>query len=163
VNPLTVSIIVARPREDVFEYLVDIANHPEFTDHFLVDWHLTRLESRGTGAGARFRFKTRRNRFGWGDVTLVRADPPWRLVAAGRGGKFNRVRSLITYELSQAPGTMTRVEMTMETEPALASDRIAEVGQRRWLRRANTKALKRLRAVLEDGERRGRRATVAGR
>ena len=46
---------IARPREEVFEYLADIANHAEFTDHYLVDWHLTREDSYGQGAGARFR------------------------------------------------------------------------------------------------------------
>jgi uncharacterized protein YndB with AHSA1/START domain len=50
-----VSIIVGAPRERVFDYLRDIANHPEFTDHYLVDWHLTRIDSVGLGAGARFR------------------------------------------------------------------------------------------------------------
>ena len=41
-DPVTVSITVGRPREEVFAYLADIANHAEFTDHFLEDWHLTR-------------------------------------------------------------------------------------------------------------------------
>ena len=34
-DPVAVSIIVDKPREEVFEYLADIANHAEFTDHFL--------------------------------------------------------------------------------------------------------------------------------
>ena len=42
-----------RPREEVFAYLADVANHPEFTDHFLKDWRLTREDSEGRGAGAR--------------------------------------------------------------------------------------------------------------
>ena len=44
-DPLTVSVTIARPREEVFEYLADIANHAEFTDHFLKDWHLTREDT----------------------------------------------------------------------------------------------------------------------
>ena len=70
-HPVTVSIHVGAPREQVFEYLQDIANHPQFTDHFLVDWHLTRIDSVGLGAGARFRVKAPRNRFSWADVTFV--------------------------------------------------------------------------------------------
>ena len=50
-DPVTVSIVVSAPREQVFDYLQDIANHPEFTDHYLVDWHLTRIDSVGTGRG----------------------------------------------------------------------------------------------------------------
>src|SRR6185312_12180429 len=52
---LTVSTTINRPREEVFAYLADIANHPEFTDHFLSDWRLTREASEGRGAGARYR------------------------------------------------------------------------------------------------------------
>ena len=51
VDPVTVSIVVSAPREQVFDYLQDIANHPEFTDHYLVDWHLTRIDSVGRGRG----------------------------------------------------------------------------------------------------------------
>ena len=46
---MTVSIVVSAPREQVFDYLQDIANHSEFTDHYLVDWHLTRIDSVGRG------------------------------------------------------------------------------------------------------------------
>ena len=48
VDPFTVSTTIAKPREQVFEYLADIANHAEFTDHYLVDWHLTREDSYGS-------------------------------------------------------------------------------------------------------------------
>src|SRR6185437_5832068 len=57
VDPVTVSTVISAPREQVFDYLQDIANHSEFTDHFMVDWHLTRIDSIGRGAGARFRVK----------------------------------------------------------------------------------------------------------
>ena len=70
-DPVELTITIDRPREEVFEYLADIANHAEFTDHFLVDWHLTRIDSVGRGAGARFRVKAPRNRFSWGDVTFA--------------------------------------------------------------------------------------------
>ncbi len=71
-DPVSSSITIGRPREEVFDYLADIANHPEFTDHFLTEWRLTRVDSYGRGAGARFRVDKRFNRFGWGDYTLVR-------------------------------------------------------------------------------------------
>ena len=88
---MTVSIVVSAPREQVFDYLQDIANHPEFTDHYLVDWHLTRIDSVGLGAGARFRVKAPGNRFSWGDVTFAEVERPHRIVEVGRGGKNNRV------------------------------------------------------------------------
>jgi uncharacterized protein YndB with AHSA1/START domain len=163
VDPLTVSVTIAKPREEVFEYLADVANHAEFTDHFLKDWHLTREDSYGRGAGARFRIAAPGNRFGWGDTTLVEVDPPYRIVEMGRGGKYNRLRVTGVYTLSPAPGGTTRVEFTNQIEPALLSDRILEkLGVRPWLRRQNRRALRRLRSILEDGLDRGARATVAG-
>jgi hypothetical protein len=54
--------------------------------------------------------------------------------------------------------------MTTETEPALLSDRLMEaLGTRRWYRRKAGRAMRRLRSILEEGEERGRRATIAGR
>jgi uncharacterized protein YndB with AHSA1/START domain len=161
-DPLTVSILVDAPRERVFEYLQDIANHSEFTDHYLRDWHLTRANSVGPGAGARFRVAVPGNRFSWGDVTLAEVLPPHRIVEVGRGGKGNRVRTLGVYELAPGAGDTTRVRFTLETQPATLSDRLLEsLGARGWLRRQNAKALRRLRSILESGEGRGQRVTVA--
>lgn len=170
VDPLTVSIVVSAPRELIFDYLQDIANHPEFTDHYLVDWHLTRIDSVGLGAGARFRVKAPGNRFSWGDSTFVEVERPHRLVEAGRTGKNNRVRTLGVYELAPATGGATKVSFTLETQPATLSDRLLEgLGARSWMRRKNRRAMRRLRSILEGsqgagtgGSERGRRVTVAG-
>ena len=121
-DPFTVSVVVDRPREQVFDYLQDIANHPEFTDHYLVDWHLTRIDSVGRGAGASFRAKVPGPgaRFAWGDVTFVEVQPPHRIVEVGRAGKANRIRTVGVYELVPGPGGTTRVQFTLETEPVNA-------------------------------------------
>jgi uncharacterized protein YndB with AHSA1/START domain len=162
VDPVTVSIVVSAPREQVFDYLQDIANHPQFTDHFLVDWHLTRIDSVGRGAGARFRVKAPLNRFSWADVTLVEVEAPYRIVEVGRTGKNNRVRTLGVYELTPASAGSTRVQHTFETAPATLSDRLLEsLGARRRARRQRARALRRLRSILEQGEGAGRRVTVA--
>ncbi len=164
-HPLTVSIVIDAPREQVFEYLQDIANHAEFTDHYLRDWHLTRENSVGRGAGARFRVAARGpgSRFGWGDVTLAEVEAPHRIVEVGRGGKINRVRTLGVYELAPGAGNTTRVRYTLETRPATLADRLQEsLGARGWLRRKNMKAMRRLRSIVETGEGRGERPTVAG-
>ena len=79
-EPITVTTTISRPREEVFEYLADIANHPEFTDHYMVDWHLTREDGYGAGAGARFRIKAPLNRFAWADMTLAEVTPPYRII-----------------------------------------------------------------------------------
>jgi len=77
VNPFTVSTTISVPREQVFEYLADIANHAEFTDHYMVDWHLTREDPYGQGAGARFRIKAPLRRFAWAGSALFYAGFAW--------------------------------------------------------------------------------------
>jgi uncharacterized protein YndB with AHSA1/START domain len=164
VDPVTVSVTVGRPREEVFGYLLDVANHPEFTDHFLKDWHLTRVESSGRGAGARFRVDAPLTRFGWADITFTEVEPPHRIVEVGRGGKFNRIRQRGEWRLDPGSGGTTRVTFTLETIPALPSDRILEIfAGRRWFKRRLNRALRRLRSILEENRDRGRRATIAGR
>ena len=167
---MTVSIIVSAPREQVFDYLQDIANHPQFTDHYLVDWRLTRIDSVGLGAGARFRVKAPANRFSWADVTFAEVERPHRIVEVGRTGKNNRIRTLGVYVLTPAAADSTRVSFTIETVPAAFSDRLRDaLGARSWTKRKNERALRRLREILERGEDRGataggggRRITVAG-
>ena len=162
-DPISVSVVISRPVEEVFEYLADIANHSEFTDHYLVDWHLTREDSYGLGAGARFKVKMPLNRFPWGDANFVEVERPRRIVEAGRGGKYNRIRTVGVYELAPAAGGATRVTFTFESQPKLLSDRILEsFGARGWLRRKNAKAMRRLRSILEEDLDRGKRVTVAG-
>jgi uncharacterized protein YndB with AHSA1/START domain len=163
-DPFTVETTIARPREEVFEYLADISNHAEFTDHYLVDWHLTREDPYGKGAGARFRVKAPLNRFPWADMSFAELQPPYRIVERGRGGKYNRIRMLGTYTLDQGAGGTTRVQFTFETEPVMLSDRLMEaLGARVWSKRQAARAMRRLRRILEENRDRGRRVTLAGR
>jgi uncharacterized protein YndB with AHSA1/START domain len=164
VDPITVSTTISRPREEVFEYLADISNHAEFTDHYLIDWHLTRVDPVGRGAGARFRVKAPLARFSWGDMTFADVQPPYRIVEHGRYGKYNRIRVLGTYTLTPGPSGTTVVEYTFESVPVMPSDRLMEMlGGRSWMRRQVGKAMRRLRRILEENRGRGKRATVAAR
>jgi uncharacterized protein YndB with AHSA1/START domain len=163
-DPVTLSTTIARPREEVFEYLADVANHAEFTDHCLVDWHLTREDSYGRGAGGRFRTKSRFDRFSYGDVTLAEVQPPERIVATGAGGRFNRVHTRSEWRLEDDGEGRTRVEFETETTPATPSDRAMEklLRVRRSTTRCHRKALDRLRSILEAGDQRGTRTSVSG-
>ena len=164
VDPVTASVKIGRPREEVFAYLADIANHAEFNDHYVKHFRLTRVNSVGRGAGARFRLRTPFQRFAWADMTFSVVEPPHRIVAVGRGGKFNRIRTTAIWTLDHAPGGGTEVEYMIESEPALPTDRIVEAlsGQRGWFKRNVRKSMRRLQAILEENEDRGARATVAG-
>ena len=117
-DPVTANVLIDRPREEVFDYLADIANHQEFSDHYLKDWRLTRVDSVGRGAGARFKIDAPLDRFGWGDMTFIEVDRPYKIVAAGRAGKFNRNKTWTTWTLSPS-GNATQVEVITESETTL--------------------------------------------
>ena len=163
-DPVSVTVTIDRPREEVFAYLADVANHAEFSDHYLTNWHLTRIDSFGRGAGARFRVGVPLQRFDWGDMTLAVVEPPHRIVAVGRYGKFNRIKTTAIWTLDVAPGGRTDVEYMFESEPELPTDKLVETlsGQRGWFKRKVRKAMSRLQAILEENEDRGARVTVAG-
>jgi hypothetical protein len=44
-SSITVSTTIDRSPAEVYELLGDLANHEQFTDHFLVDWQMTRSDS----------------------------------------------------------------------------------------------------------------------
>jgi uncharacterized protein YndB with AHSA1/START domain len=162
VDPVTATTVISAPREQVFDYLADIANHSEFSDHYLVDWHLTRIDSVGRGAGARFRVKAPGNRFSWAEVSFAEVERPHRIIEVGRMGKNNRIRTVAAWELAQGASGTTRVTFTLQTMPATLSDRLVEaLGARAWMRRKTERALRRLRAIIERDEDRGGRVKVA--
>ena len=101
-------------------------------------------------------------RFNWADVSFVEVERPHRIVAVGRAGKNNRIRTLGTWELAQGASGSTRVRYTLQTIPATLSDRLLEgLGARSWTRRKAERAMRRLRAIIERDEDRGGRVTVA--
>jgi uncharacterized protein YndB with AHSA1/START domain len=163
-DPVNAHVTIDRPREEVFDYLADIANHQEFSDHYLTDWRLTRVDSYGRGAGARFKIDAPLDRFGWGDMTFVEVERPYRIAAAGRSGKFNRNKTWTEWKL-EPQGDSTRVEVTSESVPALPTDKLMEAitRRRRWFKRGQRKALRRMQSILEEDIGRGARATVGGR
>lgn len=159
-DPVRSSVVISRPQREVFEYLADVANHPEFMDHFTAEWRLTREDTYGLGAGARFRFEQRFNRVPWIDATIAEVEGPRRIVLVGRTGKFNRIRAVTEYTLEPASGGGTKVSVSYETEPKYPSDRLLE--SRRFHKRGWARALRRLRTILEEDRDRGARATIAG-
>jgi len=164
VDPVSVSVIVSAPRERVFAYLEDVANRPQFTGHWMTEWHLLRTDSVGRGAGARFRIKSPRlGRFKWGDLTLAEVESPARIVETGRTGKDNRIRTLATWRLDPASHGSTRVTLTLQTAPKTLLDKLLEsFGGRRAAKRNGDRAMKRLRDILEGSRAGGERITVAG-
>jgi hypothetical protein len=162
-GPVNAELAIDVPREIAFDFISDLANRPAFTDHFISDFRLFRVESTGIGAGARFRFFAPPQAI-WMDTTIVELERPHRISERGSGGRWNRIRSATEWELIPGPGTLTTVRVTYWTEPGHPLDRLKEVlgGASIWYRRDWAAALRRLRDLLESEEAPARRAGVAG-
>lgn len=162
-GPVSAETEIDVPRPRVFEALLELSLRPDFTDHFATGFHLTRIESSGVGAGARFRF-TCGPRDVWTDTTIVAAEAPHRIREQGQGGRDNRIPSVTVWDLTEGPGSLTTVRVSYWTEPRNPVDRALELltassiaYERGWRR-----ALQRLRSGLESGELGSSGLAVAG-
>lgn len=162
-GPVSAEIEIDAPRERVFATIADLARRPSFTDHFLSEFHLTRLESRGIGAGARFRV-TLPLRSVWMDTTIAELEEPHKIVERGKGGRVNRIPTTLVWELTENAGALTSVRVSHWTEPPNPVDRAMEVlaansifAERGW-----REALRRLREQLEGEKAAATPLAVAG-
>jgi len=161
VDPITVDVTIARPRDEVFEYLADIANHAEFTGEYLHDFHLERLESSGVGAAASYRIMFPLGRT-WGESVIVELDAPHLVRLEGQTGRLGRIKTKAAYRMTQAGRDMTRVEYSFEAVPGSAGDRLKDLlGFRPWLTAKSRGGLQRLAKTLEEGRPSTHAATVA--
>jgi hypothetical protein len=141
VKPVTVSVEVATPREEVWEFLNVLENHASFRDYLLTDWKYSGPPS-GVGARARARTNTPMSQ-DWTDIELVVADRPRRIVEEDRGAKGRRlVRG--TYRLEKLPDGGTRVSFELDTVEPTKFEKLLGPINGPFLRRANGKALTRL-------------------
>ena len=159
---VTVSAVISAPREDVFDFVCDLAARPSFTDHYMDDYRLARVQPIGVGAAARFKLDAPlANEYA--ELTITKADRPRQIVEEIRVGRRGRNRSVAVYDFSLEGRDVTRVELTTLGEPATLIDRFREFGLHGWMRRKTSKALERLRMIFEQppsGEL--KRVTIAG-
>lgn len=161
-GPIRAEIEIDVPRRRAFEVIADLAYRPAFTDHFLSGFRLTRIESSGVGAGARFRVE-QPLRPVWMDTTIAELEPPHLIVEHGHGGRANRIRTRTVWELTEGPGSLTSVRLSHWTEPGHV-DRALELASAAsfWQRRRWQDALRRLRDLLESEAPGPTRFAVAG-
>ncbi|HEX6688674.1 MAG TPA: SRPBCC family protein [Solirubrobacterales bacterium] len=162
-GPVSAEIEIDAPRELVFAAIADLARRPSFTDHFLSGFHLTRIESSGIGAGARFRVASPLRKV-WMDTAIVELEPPHKLIERGCGGRANRIPVTTVWELTEGSGSLTRVRVSHWTEPSSPIDRALETlaGNAGSVQRGWRQALRRLRDQLEGAEAAAAPVAVAG-
>ncbi len=144
--PITVHTHISAPREEIYDYLADLAGRVAFADHYQEQYHLTSPRSSGEGAGARFRLKGR-----WAEIVIVEAIRPRLISEQGGLGRLGATRLYSEYELTRAAEGHTRVELTTGTDTRGRLGSLREgLRWRRWYRRQSKVALERLRKVFEE-------------
>ncbi len=146
-KPVTVSIEVPQPAEEVFEYLAVLANHEAFLDHFLVDWKFSGPR-RGVGAKAEARASAPMSQ-DWTDFEIVEIEEPSRIVEEGVGLKGKR-RTRGTYRLRGLPDGGTEVSFELEWLEAARAESLIPAMTRAFIRRPNAKAMRRLARQLAE-------------
>ena len=159
-GPVSASNTIDAPRERIFDFLRDLANRQAFTDHFLSDYHLERLESVGVGASARMHIAKAHL---WMETVIVETDRPYRILERGKGARLDRIPIMTGWEIVEGPASATSVvTVRFGTEPTHPVDRLRErrFGERFYRRHWST-ALARLKKIVESG-RPAERVVVAG-
>jgi len=162
VRQVTVSTIISAPREQIFDFVCDLAARPAYTDHFMRDYRLARVNPVGVGAASRFQLKAPLAKE-YAELQITEVDRPRRIVEQIAVGRRGRNRSLAVYDFTDEGHGVTRVELTTFSEPATPIDRLRELGAHSWMRRQTSKALNRLRMIFEEPPKGDlKRATIAG-
>lgn len=162
-RPVRAHVTISAPREEVYDFVADLANRVAWCDHWQKEFRLTRPRAYGEGAAARFRAEAPFNTT-WAEATIVKADRPRVLREQLRLGRLGRTPGYAQYDFEPV-GTATRVEFAIWTEPATRLDAFKEtLGTHRWLKRQVKKSLNRLRAIFEErpADEPLPRATIAG-
>jgi uncharacterized protein YndB with AHSA1/START domain len=159
---VTVSTIISAPREEVFDFVCDLAARPAYADHYMDDYRLARVNAVGVGAAARFRLDAPfANEYA--ELTITKADRPRQIIEEIRVGRRGRNRSVAVYDFARESASVTRVDLTTYSEPATFVDRFRQIGAAGWMRRKTKKSLERLRAIFEEPQKKPlERATIAG-
>lgn len=149
-GPIWITRDIDAPRERVYELIADLSARPSFTDHFVSDLRLERVDPVGQGAAARMHVGAPGgvDRM---ETVIAEAEPPYRILERGRGARMNRVPVNALWELKEAAGGITELTLTFWTEPSKPIDRIRDIGAERWWRRRWSKALNRLVSMAEEG------------
>ena len=159
---VTVSTVISAPREEVFDFVSDLAARPAYTDHYLHDYRLARANPVGQGAAALFRLRLPLAKE-YAELEVQEVDRPRQIVEEIRIGRRGRNRSVAVYDFTPESSGVTRVELTTYSEPATVVDRLKEIGAAGVVRRQTKKSLERLRKIFEEPPKKPlRRATIAG-
>lgn len=145
-GPVFAEIDIDAPREKIQDYLMDFTTRRELYGNAVDEFRLTRINPRGVGAGARFRFTKGR---AWVDSSITAAEPG-RISERGVSGRFNQTPTGTEWELHESATGVTRLRLSYWTEPTGAAklfDRFT--GRAGWHGRRLRRVAGRLRELME--------------
>lgn len=153
-GPISLDIVIDAPREAVFDRICDLSRRSSWTDHFVSDLRLERIEPSGRGAAARFRVDGPGG-IQFAETVIDEAEPHSRIVERGRGGRLDRVGIRTNWELRGGEASPTELTLTFWTEPHNPLDRLRELRAAGWWKRRWRRALLRLRDEIESAAEHG--------
>jgi uncharacterized protein YndB with AHSA1/START domain len=147
-EPVTVAVEVARPRQEVFEYVDVLANHERWMNRLYKDWSFEGPK-RGVGAIAKAQVDApaARERVSF---EVIESVAPERIVEAGESAHGKR-ETRGTYRFTERMGGGTRIEFELAWVKAPRTERLVPFVSRAFMGRALGKAMKKLAALLEEG------------
>jgi uncharacterized membrane protein len=161
--PVTAQISISASREEIYDYVADLALRPAWCDHYLKDFRLAGPRSKGVGAAARYLVDAPMSSV-YLEVAVIESESPRRIIERAHGGRNLRSKGGVSWELTRAGSDLTRVETTTWIEPGTPREAFKQrLGMQSWMSHQTKTALERLRLIFEEstGEALAR-ATVAG-
>src|SRR3954467_496647 len=140
-SPVTVSIDVPQPRDEVYAFLDVMANHESFTDHMLTNW---RLSGPATGVGAKAAITAKAGGVSDEATFEVIEVEDGRMIRERNWASKGRRVATGTYVLSDLPTGGTHVEFTFAFERVPSREKPLVPLMRRMIRRGNERAMTRL-------------------
>jgi Polyketide cyclase / dehydrase and lipid transport len=147
-DPVTVSVEVARPRQQVFDYVDVVANQEVWRKNLYKDWRFEGPK-RGVGAIARATpdAPTSNERI---EIKVAASQAPEEIVEEIESAHGKR-QTTETYRFTEVGEGRTRIELEVAWLTVPKSERIAPFVSRAFMARAQGKSLKLLAAQLEKG------------
>src|SRR5204863_9423501 len=132
--PVELHVNISAPREEIFDLVSDLALRVAWTDNYQSYFRLAHPKSQGEGAGARYVMRAPAWRQ-WVETSIVEADRPRKLVERTHGGRGGKTSGAIVWNLENLGPRLTRVELTIMSEPGTPREILKEkLGVRRWIK-----------------------------
>lgn len=147
-DPVTVAVEVARPRQEVFDYVDAVANNEAWRKNLYKDW---RFEGPKRGVGAISRGTVDAPTSGERvEIKVVASEAPEEIVEEVESAHGKR-QTTGTYRFTELGGGRTRIQLELAWRKVPRTERIAPFLARAFMARAQGKSLKLLAAQLEKG------------